>query len=124
MNAADFLPVVCDVTKEGEVRNLPQIITKHWPSAGIDVLVNNAGGCAGYLRREHSYRLGDLVAGLLAGVLASWLGGTSTSWPPNGSLSSQSGWQVGKQQQWWQSLCKTHIRSGPANPPGGPRRAH
>lgn len=43
MQPSDFLPVVCDVTKEGEVRNLPQIITKHWPDAGIDVLVNNAG---------------------------------------------------------------------------------
>jgi NAD(P)-dependent dehydrogenase (short-subunit alcohol dehydrogenase family) len=41
--AADFLPVVCDVTKEAEVVNLPKIITKHWPDAGIDVLVNNAG---------------------------------------------------------------------------------
>ena len=43
MQPADFLPVVCDVTKEGEIRNLPQIIGKHWPDAGIDVLVNNAG---------------------------------------------------------------------------------
>lgn len=43
MEQSDFLPVVCDVTKEAEVRNLPQIITKHWPDAGIDVLVNNAG---------------------------------------------------------------------------------
>lgn len=43
MQAANFLPVVCDVTKEAEVRNLPQIITKHWPDTGIDVLVNNAG---------------------------------------------------------------------------------
>jgi NAD(P)-dependent dehydrogenase (short-subunit alcohol dehydrogenase family) len=43
MQPSDFLPVVCDVTKEGEVRNLPQIINKHWPNAGIDVLINNAG---------------------------------------------------------------------------------
>lgn len=42
--ASDFLPVVCDVTKEAEVVNLPKIITKHWPDTGIDVLVNNAGG--------------------------------------------------------------------------------
>jgi NAD(P)-dependent dehydrogenase (short-subunit alcohol dehydrogenase family) len=47
MQLGDFLPVVCDVTKEAEVRNLPQIISKHWPGAGIDVLVNNAGGSAG-----------------------------------------------------------------------------
>lgn len=47
MQPGDFLPVVCDVTKEAEVRNLPQIISKHWPGAGIDVLVNNAGGSTG-----------------------------------------------------------------------------
>lgn len=43
MQPDDFLPVVCDVTKEAEVSALPAIITKHWPDAGIDVLVNNAG---------------------------------------------------------------------------------
>jgi len=43
MPSSDFLPVVCDVTKEAEIRNLPQIIHKHWPDGGIDVLVNNAG---------------------------------------------------------------------------------
>jgi NAD(P)-dependent dehydrogenase (short-subunit alcohol dehydrogenase family) len=40
-----FLPVVCDVTKEAEVQQLPRIISQHWPGAGIDVLVNNAGAC-------------------------------------------------------------------------------
>lgn len=43
MQPDDFLPVVCDVTKEAEVSALPAIVTKHWPDAGIDVLVNNAG---------------------------------------------------------------------------------
>eukprot|EP00775_Hariotina_reticulata_P003582 gene3582-3848_t len=43
MAPSDFLPVVCDVTKEAEVAALPKIILKHWPDAGVDVLVNNAG---------------------------------------------------------------------------------
>jgi hypothetical protein len=30
MAPADFLPVVCDVTKEAEVSALPKIIVKHW----------------------------------------------------------------------------------------------
>lgn len=38
----EFLPVVCDLTKEPEVQALPRIVAKRWPGAGIDVLVNNA----------------------------------------------------------------------------------
>jgi NAD(P)-dependent dehydrogenase (short-subunit alcohol dehydrogenase family) len=30
MAPSDFLPVVCDVTKEAEVSALPKIIVKHW----------------------------------------------------------------------------------------------
>ncbi|KAI8466605.1 MAG: hypothetical protein J3K34DRAFT_433187 [Monoraphidium minutum] len=41
--AVDFLPVVCDVTKEAEVQALPRIVLKRWPDRGVDVLVNVAG---------------------------------------------------------------------------------
>ena len=41
--ASEFLPVVCDLTKEAEVQALPRIVAKRWPGSGIDVLVNNAG---------------------------------------------------------------------------------
>ncbi len=44
--AAEFLPVVCDLTKEAEVAALPRIIQKRWPGAGIDLVVNNAGAAA------------------------------------------------------------------------------
>ncbi|GBF92449.1 guanylate kinase [Raphidocelis subcapitata] len=43
MAAVDFLPVVCDVTKEAEVQALPRIVLKRWPERGVDVLFNNAG---------------------------------------------------------------------------------
>ena len=40
----EFLPVICDVTREGEVAALPKIVRARWgEKAGIDVLVNNAG---------------------------------------------------------------------------------
>jgi NAD(P)-dependent dehydrogenase (short-subunit alcohol dehydrogenase family) len=39
----DFLPVVCDLTKEAEVSALPRIVARRWPGAGIDVLVNAVG---------------------------------------------------------------------------------
>ncbi|GFR45255.1 hypothetical protein Agub_g6361 [Astrephomene gubernaculifera] len=39
----NFLPVVCDITKEAEVATLPKIVAKRWPECGVDVLVNNAG---------------------------------------------------------------------------------
>ncbi|KXZ54697.1 hypothetical protein GPECTOR_4g765 [Gonium pectorale] len=39
----NFLPVVCDITKEAEVATLPKIVAKRWPESGVDVLVNNAG---------------------------------------------------------------------------------
>lgn len=40
----EFLPVICDVTREGEVAALPKIVRARWgDKAGIDVLINNAG---------------------------------------------------------------------------------
>ena len=40
----EFLPVICDVTREGEVAALPRIVRARWgEKAGVDVLVNNAG---------------------------------------------------------------------------------
>ncbi|PNH10311.1 Dehydrogenase/reductase SDR family member 11 [Tetrabaena socialis] len=39
----NFLPVVCDITKEAEVATLPKIVAKRWPDCGVDVLINNAG---------------------------------------------------------------------------------
>lgn len=48
--AQDFLPVVCDISKDVEVNALPRIVAKRWPeSVGVDVLINNAG-----LSRENS----------------------------------------------------------------------
>ncbi len=43
VSLSDFLPVVCDLTKEAEVSALPRIVTRRWPGAGIDVLVNAVG---------------------------------------------------------------------------------
>ncbi|GIL48537.1 hypothetical protein Vafri_5038, partial [Volvox africanus] len=39
----NFLPVVCDITKEAEVATLPKIVSKRWPDCGVDILINNAG---------------------------------------------------------------------------------
>ncbi|GMH44962.1 hypothetical protein BSKO_12919 [Bryopsis sp. KO-2023] len=65
--AKDFLPVVCDTTKEGEVVALPRIVAKRWPETpGIDVLINNAG-----LNR------GD--ASLMNGNTATWVEMVSTN---------------------------------------------
>jgi NAD(P)-dependent dehydrogenase (short-subunit alcohol dehydrogenase family) len=44
VEGAEFLPVVADLSREAEVAALPRIIDKRWPGAGVDVLVNNAGG--------------------------------------------------------------------------------
>jgi len=41
---SDFLPIVCDLTKEAEVVALPRIVAKRWPGTGIDILVNAAVG--------------------------------------------------------------------------------
>jgi NAD(P)-dependent dehydrogenase (short-subunit alcohol dehydrogenase family) len=43
VSLSDFLPVVCDLTKEAEVSALPRIVARRWPGAGIDVLVNAVG---------------------------------------------------------------------------------
>ena len=40
---SDFLPVVCDLTKEAEVTALPRIVGRRWPGAGIDILINAVG---------------------------------------------------------------------------------
>eukprot|EP00878_Enallax_costatus_P014239 GHUV01014894.1.p1 GENE.GHUV01014894.1~~GHUV01014894.1.p1 ORF type:complete len:536 (+),score=178.69 GHUV01014894.1:286-1893(+) len=66
MAPTDFLPVVCDITKEAEVLALPKIILKHWPDAGVDVLVNNAG-----LSRND--------ASMFDGNTASWIEMVSTN---------------------------------------------
>ncbi|KAK9816310.1 hypothetical protein WJX74_009060 [Apatococcus lobatus] len=66
MPIAHFLPVVCDITKEAEVVALPRIISKRWPEAGIDVLVNNAG-------------LGRNNASLFEGSTQSWVEMVSTN---------------------------------------------
>ncbi|KAK9830639.1 hypothetical protein WJX81_008303 [Elliptochloris bilobata] len=62
----EFLPVVCDITKEAEVVALPRIIAKRWPGAGVDVLVNNAG-------------LGRNNAALWDGATSSWVEMVSTN---------------------------------------------
>jgi guanylate kinase len=43
ISLSDFLPVVCDLTKEAEVSALPRIVARRWPGSGIDVLVNAVG---------------------------------------------------------------------------------
>lgn len=45
LSMTDFLPVVCDLTKEAEVVALPRIVEKRWPNSGgiIDVLINASG---------------------------------------------------------------------------------
>lgn len=63
---ADFLPVVCDITKEAEVVALPRIVVKRWPGAGIDILVNNAG-------------MGRSNASLFDGKTSSWVEMISTN---------------------------------------------
>lgn len=66
ISMADFLPIVCDVSKEAEVVALPRIIVKRWPNAGIDILVNNAG-------------LGRNNSDLWDGSTASWVEMVSTN---------------------------------------------
>lgn len=85
--AADFLPVVCDVTKEAEVVNLPKIITKHWPDAGLDVLVNNAGAP------------GEVVVDYRCMWLAGWLAGMQDGYPLSSTLVFSSACV-----EWWEVL--------------------
>eukprot|EP00955_Chlamydomonas_euryale_P076558 362713-Chlamydomonas_euryale.AAC.21 len=63
---SNFLPVVCDVTKEVEVATLPKIVAKRWHGCGVDVLVNNAG-----MSRND--------AGMFDGNVASWVEMLSTN---------------------------------------------
>ncbi|GAB4823756.1 hypothetical protein N2152v2_010802 [Parachlorella kessleri] len=63
---AEFLPVVCDVTKEAEVVALPRIIAKRWPGSGVEGVVN----CAAVVRGG---------ASLLDGSTASWVEMASTN---------------------------------------------
>uniref|UniRef100_A0A061SE87 Guanylate kinase 1 n=1 Tax=Tetraselmis sp. GSL018 TaxID=582737 RepID=A0A061SE87_9CHLO len=65
-NPADFLPIVCDITKEAEVLALPRIIAKRWPGAGVDILVNNAG-----INRDN--------ASLIEGSTTAWVEMISTN---------------------------------------------
>lgn len=41
VSAANFLPIVCDTTKEAEVVAVPRIVVKRWPGAGVEILINN-----------------------------------------------------------------------------------
>ena len=66
INPVDFLPIVCDVTKEAEVLALPRIISKRWPGSGIDVLVNNAA-------------VGRSDGALVGGSTAAWVEMVSTN---------------------------------------------
>lgn len=44
ISTKDFLPIVCDITKEGEIVALPKIVAKRWPESPIiNVLINNIG---------------------------------------------------------------------------------
>jgi len=66
VNPVDFLPIVCDITKEAEVLALPRIIAKRWPGSGIDILINNAG-------------VGRPNASLIDGSTGSWVQMISTN---------------------------------------------
>ena len=66
INPVDFLPIVCDVTKEAEVLALPRIISKRWPGSGIDILVNNAA-------------VGRADGALVGGSTAAWVEMVSTN---------------------------------------------
>jgi len=56
----EFLPIVCDLTKEAEVVALPRIVSKRWPGSGIDILINaatagrNLGADAPSSRQPHN----------------------------------------------------------------------
>lgn len=66
VDAAEFLPVVCDITKEAEVAALPRIAAKRWPGSGLDAVVNSAG----VVRAD---------GGLLSGSTAAWVEMASTN---------------------------------------------
>lgn len=70
VSLSDFLPVVCDLTKEAEVSALPRIVARRWPGAGIDVLVNavGAGRKAGDSRNNS-----DNDFSLLTGSSSAWV---------------------------------------------------
>ncbi len=55
---ANFLPVVCDITKDAEVAALPKIVAKRWPDCGIDVLVSACLGAATDSYRQLAQVLG------------------------------------------------------------------
>ncbi|KIZ01051.1 guanylate kinase 1 [Monoraphidium neglectum] len=104
LQAVDFLPVVCDVTKEAEVQAafngrprsnpldggaqwsqqqlhaarllgaLPRIVLKRWPDRGIDVLVNNAG-----LSRNNASLFDGNTSSWVEMVSTNLLGGCMTS---------------------------------------------
>jgi NAD(P)-dependent dehydrogenase (short-subunit alcohol dehydrogenase family) len=63
-----FIAAVCDVSKEAEVNALPALIQKHWPGAGVDVLVNNAGVLQGV--RVGGCACACVCAGVCVGALS------------------------------------------------------
>lgn len=40
VSATNFLPIVCDTTKEAELVAVPRIVAKRWPDTGVDILVH------------------------------------------------------------------------------------
>lgn len=40
VSASNFLPIVCDTTKEAELVAVPRIVAKRWPDTGVDILVH------------------------------------------------------------------------------------
>jgi len=70
VSLSDFLPVVCDLTKEAEVSALPRIVARRWPGAGIDVLVNAVG--AGRKAGDSS-KTDDNDFSLLTGSSSAWV---------------------------------------------------
>lgn len=67
----DFLPVVCDLTKEAEVTALPRIVTRRWPGAGIDILINAVG--AGKKGGAGEANFSNANFSLLNGNSSSWV---------------------------------------------------
>ena len=72
---SDFLPVVCDLTKEAEVTALPRIVARRWPGLGIELLVNAVG--SGKKAGESSTTAGSKAATTSD---VSLLTGSSTAW--------------------------------------------
>lgn len=83
--AAEFLPVVCDLTKEAEVAALPRIVQKRWPGSGIDLVVNNAGA----------------IGAPLSGALFAWKVSCACRAAVQGWLACRQGLIAGSEVQSW-----------------------